>query len=78
MEETRDSRNGFVERRRDDRREDDRRHVERRQDVRVHSRPGERNKLRDVTADKLLSDLDELELSIDQPPPGRNPYDSTK
>ena len=46
--------------------------------MRVESRPGQRNTLRDSIADKLLSEIEDLELSVDgQEGPGYSPYDST-
>lgn len=62
----------------DDRRTEQRRRSrDRRTPVRVESGPGQRNTLSDSIADRLLSEIDELELSIDgQEGPGYSPYDS--
>ena len=70
-----------------DRRKSERRNVgregkDRRRPVRVHSRPGERNTLdRSKSGEELLSELEGLELTEDEPeepdtPEGFNPYDS--
>ena len=65
-------------RRTDERRKKQRRRSrDRRTPVRVESRPGQRNTLQNSVADKLLSEIDDLELSVEsQEGPGYSPYDS--
>ena len=66
------------ERRAQERRKKQRRRKhDRRTPVRVESLPGQRNTLRDAVADKLLSEVDDLELSLDgHEGSGYSPYDS--